>query len=205
MVAADSQPLTLLGLTRTIEQTPELELLDTATDGPGALALIETRHPQVAAIGARLEGCDGREVARLVRAQRLSTRILLISEHHTGELVLQCLTSGADGFVSKRDSPESVRRAILQVARGHSALPEHVGPEVALALNERRELDDFAPSPRELEVLEQISQGATAADVGRLLQLSTPTVKSYIQNLYIKLGVNDRAAAVAVAIRRGLI
>ena len=80
-----------------------------------------------------------------------------------------------------------------------------MSPEVADALRERRELDDFAPSPRELEVLDQISRGATAADIGRVLQLSTPTVKSYMQNLYIKLGVNDRAAAVAVAIRRGLI
>ena len=54
VVAADSQPLTLLGLTRTIEQTPELELLNTATDGPGALGLIEARGPQVATLGARL-------------------------------------------------------------------------------------------------------------------------------------------------------
>ena len=197
--------MALLGLIRTIETTPGLQLIATETDGAGAMASIEAGRPDVAVIDARLDGADGRDIARMVRAEQLDTRVLLLSEHHTGELILQYLTAGAHGFLSKRDSPEAVREAILQVARGDSVLPDHLGPEVARVLTQRGELDDFAPSARELEVLGHISQGETAAVIAQLLGVSTPTVKSHIQNLYTKLGVNDRGAAVAVGLRRGII
>jgi two-component system nitrate/nitrite response regulator NarL len=205
VLAADRHPLTLLGLTQTIQRSPELLLVATAADGSTAMALIEAERPQIALIDVRLDQRDGRDIARSVRARQLNTRILLLAEIHTGELVLQCLTAGASGFLSKRASTEAVRDAIIQIARGHAVLPDDVGPDVARVLRERGEAHAFTPTPGELEILTHVSQGETAAVIAQSLHISVPTVKSHTQNLYLKLGVNDRAAAVAVAIRRGLI
>ena len=197
VLLADRHPVTLLGLIHAIEQSPRLTLVATATDGAAATALIQTERPRVAVIDAQLDRYDGREVVRLVGSQGLSTRILVLSDHHPGEVLSPRRTAGAQGYVSKRAPVETVRDAIEQLARGH-ALPRELSPDVLRA-------DRFVLTDRELEILAHISEGASAPDIAQVLYISVGTVKSHLQNLYAKLGVRDRAAAVAVAMRAGLI
>lgn len=205
VIVADSHPLYLLGLTQVIRDDPALTLIASARTGPEALALIQEHRPQVAALDLDLRDLDARDIVRRVRTIDLPTRVLLFSEHHTGELVLQCLTAGATGFLSRHAEPDAVREAIVAVADGRSVLPSDVGPALADTLRQRGESDQQILSEREREILELLAQGESAGEIGIRLHIATPTVKTHVQNLYGKLGVNDRGAAVAVAIRRGLI
>lgn len=204
IVAADDHPLYLKAMRETLEADPSLRLIAVASDGKAALELILKHQPQVAVLDVRMPELDGREVVRRLRRSESETRVLFVSEYHAGELVLQALTAGAAGFLSKAASGEEIRKAIRRIASGESVLPADVGTGLASTLRERGAAGTHL-SPRELTILELMADGGTAQIIAERLHLAVPTVKTHIQNLYAKLGVNDRGAAVAEGMRRGLL
>jgi two-component system nitrate/nitrite response regulator NarL len=204
VVVADDHPLFLGALKRTVESCEGLALLADASDGLQALEMIRLHRPDVAVLDMRMPKLDGREVMRRLREEQPVTRVLFISEYHGGELVLQALTAGAAGYLPKSSSPEEICDAIVRISRGESVLPAEVGMELAGTLRDRGYSGSHLTA-RELGVLELIAEGESANMIADRLHLAVPTVKSHIQNLYAKLGVNDRGAAVAEAMRRGLI
>jgi two-component system nitrate/nitrite response regulator NarL len=204
VVIADDHPLFLDALRRTVESFGELRLLAAAADGQEALDLIRHHRPDVAVLDMRMPKLDGREVMRRLRDEEPATRVLFISEYHGGELVLQALTAGAAGYLPKSSSPAEICGAIIRISHGESVLPAEIGTELAGTLRDRGSAAAHL-TEREVGVLELIAEGESANMIADRLHLAVPTVKSHIQNLYAKLGVNDRGAAVAEAMRRGLI
>jgi two-component system nitrate/nitrite response regulator NarL len=204
VVVADDHPLFLSALKRTVESNATLRLLGGATDGQGALDMIRRNRPDVAVLDMRMPKLDGREVLRRLSEEHAVTRVLFISEYIGGEIVLQALTAGAAGYLPKSSTPEEICDAIVRISRGESVLPAEIGTELAGTLRDRGHVGHHL-TPRELSVLELIAEGESANMIAEGLELAVPTVKSHIQNLYAKLGVNDRGAAVAEAMRRGLI
>ncbi|HTU29765.1 MAG TPA: response regulator transcription factor [Solirubrobacteraceae bacterium] len=204
VVVADDHPLFRKALQETIDAQDGLEVVGVAADGEHALELIRTHEPQVAVLDVRMPRLDGREVVRRVRQDELDTRVLFVSEYHGGELVLQALTAGGAGYLSKAATAEEICSAIVRIARGEAVLPSDVGTDLATTLRERGD-GGTRLTARELSVLELIAEGESAGVIARRLHLAVPTVKTHIQNLYAKLGVNDRGAAVAEAMRRGLL
>jgi two-component system, NarL family, nitrate/nitrite response regulator NarL len=204
VVVADDHPLFLGALSRTIEACSALTLLAGGRDGQEALDMIRLHRPDVAVLDMRMPRLDGREVMRRLREDQPVTRVLFISEYIGGELVLQALTAGAAGYLPKSSSPEEICDAIIRIARGESVLPAEIGTELAGTLRDRGQ-SGMHLTARELGVLALIAEGESANMIADRLHLAVPTVKSHIQNLYAKLGVNDRGAAVAEAMRRGLI
>ncbi len=204
VVIADDHPLFLDALRKTIESSGRLALLAAAGDGQEALDLIRHHRPDVAVLDMRMPRLDGREVMRRLRDEQPATRVLFISEYHGGELVLQALTAGAAGYLPKSSSPEEICDAIVRISHGESVLPAEIGTELAGTLRDRGAAGSHL-TEREVSVLELIAEGESANMIADRLHLAVPTVKSHIQNVYAKLGVNDRGAAVAEAMRRGLI
>ena len=204
VIIADDHPLFRAALTETIAGSDELEVIATASDGQEALELIRSHRPDVAVLDMRMPRLDGREVVRRVRQAELPTRVLFVSEYHGGELVLQALTAGGAGYLSKSASATEICASIGRIARGDAVLPSDVGTDLASTLRERGDTGSHLTA-RELGVLELIAEGESANVIAQRLQLAAPTVKTHIQNLYAKLGVNDRGAAVAEAMRRGLL
>jgi two-component system nitrate/nitrite response regulator NarL len=204
VVIADDHPLFLDALRRTVESFGELRLLAAAADGQEALDLIRHHRPDVAVLDMRMPKLDGREVMRRLRDEEPATRVLFISEYHGGELVLQALTAGAAGYLPKSSTPDEICDAIVRISHGESVLPAEIGTELAGTLRDRGSAGTHL-TEREVGVLELIAEGESANMIADRLHLAVPTVKSHIQNLYAKLGVNDRGAAVAEAMRRGLI
>jgi two-component system, NarL family, nitrate/nitrite response regulator NarL len=204
VVVADDHPLYLQALSQTIEQHEGLTLLGTAMDGEEALEIVRGHKPDVAVLDMRMPKLDGREVMRRLRETEPATRVLFISEYSGGELVLQALTAGAAGYLPKSASGEEICAAITRIARGESVLPAEVGNELAGTLRDRGSSGTHLTA-REINVLELMADGESANMIAERLHLAVPTVKSHIQNLYAKLGVNDRGAAVAEAMRRGLV
>jgi two-component system, NarL family, nitrate/nitrite response regulator NarL len=205
VLIAEEHPLYREGVVRAIKQRPELELVAEAVDGGQALGLIRELLPDVAVLDVKLPELDGLQVANAVTRDGLGTRVLMLSAFLDRQVVFQAVAAGAAGYLSKDADRLEITDAIVAVHRGDTVLASEVQAGVAAEVRSRWRPDVPSLSERERQVLEMIAEGMSAPEIGRRLYLSTATVKSHLQSLYEKLSVSDRAAAVAVAMRRGLL
>jgi two-component system, NarL family, nitrate/nitrite response regulator NarL len=205
VVVADDHPLFRDGLVRRIKERPELELVGEAGGGPEALAEIRRLQPDVAVIDVKLPDLDGIAIAAAVARDELSTRVIMLSAFQDSALVYKALAAGARAYLSKDADRQDVCDTIVSVARGKVVVPSELQAGLADQIRVRSEVDRQHLTPREREVLRLIASGASAPQIGQRLHLSTGTVKTHLLHLYEKLGVSDRAAAVAEGMRSGLI
>lgn len=202
----DDHPLYRESLARAIRGRPELELVGEASDGRHALEQIRELEPDVAMLDVELPELSGLQVLNAVIREGLETRVLLLSGRAAGEAVYEAISTGAGGFLLKVAGGEVICDAIAAVARGETVLAPELQTGLAGELRLRAEPDERpALSSRERDVLRLLAEGLTAPSIARQLHLGTSTVKTHLQSLYRKLGVSDRAAAVAEAMRRGLL
>jgi two-component system nitrate/nitrite response regulator NarL len=205
VLAADSHPLYRDALTRAIKERPELELVGQAGDGRAALAAIGSEQPDVAVIDRALAGLSGDQILNAVGRDRLPTRVVLLAAEPDPQLVYTAIANGVAGYLTKEADARELCDAITAVARGRVVvapqLQNGIAGEIRLrAVDERPLLSD-----REREILKLVADGLGAPQIGRKLCLATPTVKTHLHHVYEKLGVAERAAAVAEAMRRGLL
>lgn len=204
VVVADDHPMFREGIARAIKGRPDLELVGEAGTGREALERIEERRPDVAVLDVRMPDLSGLDVLSAVRQAGLDTTVLLISAFTDRELAYSAAAGGARGYLGKEATRQEICDAVLAVARGETVLAPEVQAGLASEV-ERRESVDVDLSDREAEVLELLAEGLSAPKMAERLQLGTATVKSHLQSLYSKLGVSDRGAAVAEAMRRRLL
>lgn len=192
-------------MARRIRERPELELVGEAEDGVEALAVIRELGPEVAVLDIKMPRVDGIGVAEAVSRDHLETQVVMLSAYLESALVFKALAAGARGFLSKDADRQEVCEAIIAVARGEVVLPPGLHSGLVGQIRARGTADPPSLTIREREVLALVAAGDSAPAIGRRLHLSTGTVKTHLQHLYEKLEVNDRAAAVAEAMRRGLL
>ncbi len=205
VILADDHPLFRDGLARRILERPDLELIGEASDGAEALAAIRELRPDVAVLDIKMPGVDGIRVAEVVARDQPETKVVILSAYLESVLVFKALAAGARAFLSKDADRREVCEAIIAVARGEVVLPPGLHPGLVEEIRARGAMDVPSLTVREREVLALVAAGDSAPQIARRLHLSTGTVKTHLQHLYEKLGVNDRAAAVAEAMRRGLL
>ena len=206
MLVADDHPIYREGIVRAIKDRPDLEFIGEAADGREALERIRDLTPDVAVLDIRMPGLDGTQVLAAMRREGLTSEVLFLSAFMEPELAYKTVASGAKGYLSKESSRQDVCDSIATIARGGTAFAAEAQAGLAAQIQER-ERSGGPPklTDREQEVLELVAQGYSAPDIGKHIHLSTTTVKSHLHSLYEKLGVSDRAAAVAEAMRRGLL
>ena len=206
VLVADDHPIYREGIVRAIKDRPDLELVGEAGDGRQALEQIRRLSPEVAVLDIRMPGLDGTQVLAAMRREGLETEVLFLSAFMEPELAYKTVAAGAKGYLSKESSRQEVCEAIVTIARGGTALAAQAQAGLAEQIQER-ERSGGPPqlTAREQEVLRLVSEGYSAPDIGKQIHLSTTTVKSHLHSLYEKLGVSDRAAAVAEAMRRGML
>jgi two-component system nitrate/nitrite response regulator NarL len=202
---ADDHPLYLDGVARAVRDQAELELVGTGADGREALAAIRELAPDVAVLDVQMPGLEGTEVVRAVKRDGLPTRIVLLSAFLDPPVVYQAVAAGAKAYLSKGSSRERICTTIAKVARGEVVLSPEIQAGLAGEIQLRAREERPVLTAREREVLDLTAEGRSAPEIGRELHLSPATVKTHMQNLFTKLGVSDRAAAVAEAMRRGLL
>jgi two-component system nitrate/nitrite response regulator NarL len=202
---ADDHPVFREGLVRAIRSRPELDLVGEAGDGREALEGIRELEPAVALLDVKMSGLDGTQVAHAVRRDNLNTRVVLISAHAPSDLIYRAIALGAAAYVSKEASRDEICDTVAAVARGETRLTPEVQAELVRQIQMRSVDERPVLSPREREVLILIAEGLSAPDAAGRLHVSTATVKTHLQGLYEKLEVSDRAAAVAKAMRLGLL
>jgi len=194
VLVAEDHPLFRSALVDALKRRPDLELIGEAEDGRQALELTRGLRPDVVLMDARLPALDGVEVLRSVVSERLPTRVLMLSAEASGPVVSEAMEIGAAGYLVKTADADAIGDAVSAVARGQTLAGE------ALPAPERPAL-----TARETEILALAAEGRSGPQIGRELNVAAATVKTHLKNIYEKLGVTDRAAAVAEGIRRGLV
>lgn len=205
VVVGDDHPLFREGVVRALSLSGSVNVVGEADDGAAALELIKAHLPDVALLDYRMPGMDGAQVAAAVRSYELPTRVLLISAHDEPAIVYQALQQGAAEFLLKDSTRTEIVKAVLDCAKGRDVVaPSLVG---GLAGEIRQRAAPVAPvlSAREREVLNRIACGQSIPAIAAELYVAPSTVKTHVQRLYEKLGVSDRAAAVAEAMRQRLL
>ena len=205
VLVAEDHPLYLEALASAIRRAPDLELVGEAADGRAALEAVLELEPDVALLDLRMPGLDGMQVLNAIVREGLRTRVVFLSAHVDGATVYAALGAGAYGYLSKLAGPDVLYEAIAVVARGGTVLPTELQGGIAAEIRSRAEGDRPLLTDRERQVLGLVADGCSAPAMATRLHLSQGTVKSHLQHLYQKLGVSDRAAAVAEAMRRGLL
>jgi two-component system nitrate/nitrite response regulator NarL len=153
----------------------------------------------------RLPVLTAREVLAQLAEEELTTRVLILSAHLEGEAIVECLELGATGYMAKDATRADILDAIRTVASGQAVISTEAQTQMANEIRRRAQDTQGALSAREREILGLLAEGASAPDIARRLYLSPATVKTHLHNVYEKLGVSERAAAVAEGMRRGLI
>jgi two-component system, NarL family, nitrate/nitrite response regulator NarL len=176
-----------------------------AANGRQALdAILETR-PDVAVVDSSLRELSGDQVLNAVGRDGLGARVILIGDEPPSGQVYEAIANGAAGYLTTGADSRQLCEAISAVARGETVLSPALQTGLAGEIRLREVIDKPILSDRESETLRLVAEGLSAPDIGRRLHLSTGTVKTHLEHLYAKLDVSDRAAAVAQAMRRGLL
>jgi two-component system nitrate/nitrite response regulator NarL len=205
VVVADDHPLYRAALAEAIKMRADLELVGEAADGREALDLIVAVAPDVAVLDMRMPELDGQRVLNALVRDKAPTRVLMLTANVDSPAAYEALGAGAAGYLAKEADGDAVCDAIAAVARGETVLAPDVQGGIAREIRMRSAAGRPSLSPREQEILVLTADGHSAPDIAAKLHLSAATVRSHLQHLYEKLGVSDRAAAVAEAMRRGLL
>jgi two-component system nitrate/nitrite response regulator NarL len=202
---ADDHPVYRDGVVAAIKSRAEFELVGIAPDGRAALEQIRDLRPDVAVLDMKLPGLEGIEVLEALRNDGFDTRILFVSGFLENDVVYRALGAGASGYLTKEADRDQICDAVAAVARGETRVAPEAQARLASAIRTREVSGQPLLSEREREVLKLTADGLSGPEVAGRLHLSAATVKTHLQNVYAKLEVSDRAAAVAVAMRKGLL
>jgi two-component system nitrate/nitrite response regulator NarL len=205
VLVADDHPVYREGIVRAVKERAELELLAEVATGREALTAIAELRPHVAVLDMKLPDLDGSQVLRAINRDELPTKVVFVSAYIDSEIVYAAIGGGARAYLSKDATPPQICDAVAAVARGETVFAAEVQTGLAREIQLRSADTDIVLTSREREILAFTAQGLLAPEIGRRLYLSPATVKTHLQRLYGKLGVADRAAAVAEAMRRGLL
>lgn len=202
---AEDHPVFQEAVARAVRARPEFDLVGTASDGRVALEEIRQIAPSVALLDQTLPGLTGIDVARAIVRDALPTRVLMLSADSSSGMVYDAVRLGVAGFLTKAATLDQICNTVAAVARGETVLASEVQSGLVSELREREQHDRPVLSQREAQVLALISQGLSGPEIGSKLFISSSTVKTHVKSVLEKLGVSDRAAAVAEGMRRGLI
>jgi DNA-binding NarL/FixJ family response regulator len=205
VLICDDHRIVREGLRQFVAGVPGVDKVETAASGEEVLARYPHEHPDLVLMDVRMPGLGGLEATRRLVQQFPQARVLMLTAADDRDQVAAAVSSGARGYLLKDVSHEELCAAVAHALDGMDL----VEPSLRRALVSREPQRTGPPqaqlTERELQVLTGMSQGKSNGAIGRELYLSEHTVKTHARRLFRKLGVNDRAQAVALGFRRGLV
>lgn len=202
IIIADDHPVVRDGLRGLFIGETDIEVVGEVGNGRDAVEMAAALAPDVVLMDLRMPEVDGVSAIRSMADRGIPARVLVLTTFDTDRDVLAAIEAGATGYLLKDAPRDELLRAVRAAARGETVLAPSVGAKLADRV--RRPVRE-ALSERELEVLKLVAGGSSNREMAGHLYISEATVKSHLLHIYTKLGVNDRAAAVAVAYDRGLL
>jgi DNA-binding NarL/FixJ family response regulator len=205
LLIVDDHPVVRDGLSGMFAAMPEFSVLGEAADGAEAVAMAACLHPDVILMDLRMPGMDGVTAISELARRGVTARVLVLTTYDTDSYVLPAIEAGATGYLLKDAPRAELQRAVEAAARGEAVLASTVAARLMNTVRAPEPADQERISQRELEVLQLVASGATNREAAARLFISEATVKTHLLHIYAKLGVSDRAAAVAAAYNRGLL
>lgn len=212
VVLADDQTLVREGLTLMLGLMRGIEVVGVAEDGEAAVAIALAERPDVALLDLRMPRVDGVEATTRLRARLPELEVVVLTTYADDESVMSALRAGARGYLTKDASSEEIERAIRDAAAGRTWLDPAVQERLVELLTAGPTQAAMTADPpggplteRETEVVMLMAQGLSNRDIAGQLFVTEATVKTHVNNVFTKLDVSDRAAAVAWAFRTGLV
>jgi two-component system nitrate/nitrite response regulator NarL len=205
VLVADDHPVFREAIGRAVGARPDFDLVGLAADGREALSAIVAAQPTVCVVDQHLPSMAGTEILRAVQRDAVPTRVIILSGSSAGPLVYEAIQLGAAGFLTKAATMDAICEAIVAVAAGETVLAPEVQAGLVGEMRTRSQSGRPILSDREAEILTLIAAGHSVPEISGQLIISTSTVKTHVRSLFEKLGVSDRAAAVAEGMRRGLV
>lgn len=203
LLLVDDHAVVREGLERILVKCGDLEVVGAASSGEEALVLAAQLEPDVVLLDLSLPGKHGLDVLSELVAFEPAPKVIVMTVHDDDDIVLKAVRGGAQGYVLKTAVREEIVAAIRKVAAGGQSFDEVVVR--ALMRGNQKQVLSAVLTPRELEILRLVAAGKTNKQIGQELYISSDTVKGYLESVYRKLDVSDRAHAVAVALRSGLL
>lgn len=202
LVIADDHPVVRDGLRAMLDTQPDIQVIGEAGTGAEALLLVRSLRPDLVLMDLQMPELDGANATRRIRAEHEDVQILVLTTYDTDADIRGAIEAGATGYLLKDARREDLFNAIRLAARGESVLSPGVASRV---LGKMRAPAEEALSTREIEVLTAVARGLSNREVARELHVSEATIKTHLLHVFAKLGVDDRTAAVTVALERGII
>jgi DNA-binding NarL/FixJ family response regulator len=204
----DDHPVTREGLRTALELSEEVVVV-VGEAGTGEEAVERARElaPDVVFMDVRMPGMDGIEATRRIREASPETKIILITIDESRGAISEAIRAGVSGYLLKDASPDALVDAARNAVEGNAVIHPHL-TKTFIEEAQAATSDDPRPAPlskREREILQKVADGATTRQVASELGISPHTVKTHLERIFEKLGANDRAQAVAIAIRTGIV
>lgn len=199
ILVADDYLVVRKGLVTVINSQPDMAVVAEAMNGRQAVEMFQQHAPDIVLIDLRMPLMSGLEAVKAIRQLSADARIIVLTMYDGDEDIYRAFQAGARAYLLKDMVGEEMLTAIREVYAGR----RHIPPEIGARLAERMPMSEL--TAREVEVLTLIVKGLTNSDIAGVLKISKGTVKIHVNNIYGKLGVNDRTQATTTALQRGIV
>jgi NarL family two-component system response regulator YdfI len=207
ILVADDHLIIRQGLRLILETEPDFEMVGEAADGAEALRLCAELKPNVVLMDLRMPGMDGLTAIEKLRSGQPDVAVVILTTFNEDALMMRGLRAGAKGYLLKDTDRQTLFDSIRAASRGETLLKPEILARVLSASSEGGKTTSTGGelTERELEVLRGVAQGERSKEIALRLGISERTVKAHLASIYNRLGVDSRAAAIAVAAQKGLL
>ena len=209
IIIADDHLIIRQGLRLILETESDFKLVGEASDGAEAVSLCKKLKPDVVLMDLRMPNMDGLTAIEKLRDEQPKIAVIILTTFNEDELMLRGLQAGARGYLLKDTGRSTLFDTIRAASRGETLLKPEIMARVlaqkSVSTSKSKSDSTFNLTEREYEVLESVARGERSKEVASHLGISERTVKAHLASIYNKLGVDSRAAAIAVAAQNGLL
>jgi DNA-binding NarL/FixJ family response regulator len=209
VVLADDHPIVRAGIRAELEKLPSVQVVGEASDGRGALELVQQQHPDVVFMDISMKGLNGLEATARISREFPQTRVIILSVHQNEEYFWQALKSGAAGYLLKKAAISELVTALRRVLGGEIYLTREMSNRLVRKLPLQQMAHQKGPleqlSERQREILQLIAEGQTTKSIALILKVSPKTVEYHRVKLMERLGTFNIPGLVRFALRSGLI
>lgn len=205
VILADDHPVVRTGIRNLLSRSTDIEIVGEASSGDEALRLVEELSPDILLLDMEMPGIKGVEVAQRLHNLNSPVKILALSAYDDKQYIQELLESGAAGYLTKEEAPDTIVDAIRGVSQGEQGwVSRRVAAQMSVWMREEDQ-DSSRLTNREMEVLRLVVEGKTNQGIGLALGISEKTVEKYLEAVFSKLGVTSRVEAAVMAVREGLV
>jgi NarL family two-component system response regulator YdfI len=203
ILICDDHAIVRDGLRLILETVTDFDVVGEAQDGAEAVRLAEELQPKVILMDLRMPGMDGITALQKLQKEQPEVSVIILTTYNEDDLMFKGLQAGARGYLLKDTGRDALFNTIRAAARGETLLSPEIMERVLNQAGEKTSEPEAEVTERELEVLRAVAEGKTSKQIALQLGITERTVKAHLTNIYNKLGVDSRAAAIAEAAKRG--